>query len=881
MATDATTEQLRIWTDGSDDGDDTVAMSDLRTAVAGDDAIAASAMPPADPIRTSALPDRAALAAIRLLFDRAFYLSCHPDVAASGIDPLDHFLTSGLAEGRSPCALFDTDFYLHQPGAPATRDSVFLHYLKFGIRAQLDPHPLLDARFYARQAPALQEGTNPLTHLLGAGRRENRRPNPLFDMSYYRRRLRGDDKAMHPLIHYVLHGWRARLQPHPLFDPVAYLEQRPDIEAVGIDPLAHYLRQGIHEQVRPHWLFDAVHYAASCRDTITPDEALLHFATWGSGPGRSPNPLFDAAHYLHQHPDLATTGTDPFLHFLEFGLAENRDPHPLFDTWFYRSQNSDVVENDVPPFIHYVRYGAREGRDPNPFFPALHYMLLHPDARDELAGPLAHFLRVPDVWLEPLCDEFDPSYYLACHPACAEAVDAGMPPLSHYLSTGRADRLSPMPLPIDRHDWRVPVAGPTPARPPADARVTSILLVVQDASHADAAACALRAVQEMAGDAELDCRVVIRQDGPLSAAFAALVPTLVLPTDRPGTAGETDRMADVLYSFHDMSADGIVVVTSTAMSDIVSLAGRLQLRLLAWLHEMPVTIDSLLGGRQTMHTLSRVASRILASSDATRAALVDHYDLSAEQVVAIPDGVTPPPAGLDLRRASLTLRDHLGLPPDALVVLGSGTIDFRNGTDLFIRVASLVMARVRETVCSASALHQACFLWIGVSDDPLFAALCRNDIVRLGLSERVQLLAPQDRPEQELLGEALVGADMFLQTGRDAAAGIAGHDARSSGLPIIGFTGGFGDTDPTVEAETLIEVGYLDLDAMADAIMTRGNRPARRTRASRPPAPTVPSWADWHQSLRRLLADGGNAAAGTGLPDDQQAVTSDAPAVPA
>ncbi len=853
MATDAFMERACIQTDGcSGLGDHDAATQPGMTAMAGDEAPPMQMLAVVEPERAAITPDRPALATIRLLFDRSFYLSSHPDVAASGIDPLDHFLSSGLAEGRSPCALFDPDFYLRQPGGPATRDFLFLHYLKVGIRAGLDPHPLLDAGFYARQFPVLQDGINPLTHLLGAGRRENRRPNPLFDMAYYRRRLRGGDKALHPLIHYVLQGWRDRLQPHPLFDPLAYLEQRPDIEAVGIDPLAHYLRQGLHEQARPHWLFDAAHYAALCPDRITPSEALLHFATAGCGPGRSPNPLFDPAHYLHQHPDLATSGVDPFLHFLEFGLPENRDPHPLFDTWFYRSQNSDVVENDVAPFIHYVRYGASEARDPNPFFPAARYLLDHPEAAGESGGPLAHFLRTPGTHLQRLSADFDPAYYATCHPACAEALADGRPPLSHYLAVGRADRLSPLPAPIDHHDWLLPATGlpAAQARPTDGAAATPILLVVQEASHGDIALCALRALQEMAADADLSCRVIIRHDGPLTPAFAALVPTLVLARERTNAARQTDRLADILHSFRDLSAHGVVIVTSAAMPDVVSPASRLRLGVVAWLHEMPVSIDSLLGGHQTMQALSRDAACILTNSEAARDALVRHYGLPPRQVVSLADGVTPPPIGLDAREASFALRERLALQPDALVIVGSGAIDFRNGTDLFIRIASLVVTRARQEAPAASALHQSCFLWMGGADDPLFAALCQRDIDRLGLSDRVKLLGPQDQAASMLLG-----ADLFLQTARDAAIGVAGLEARSSGLPIVRFAGGDTGAGPVDDADRLLEVAYLDLDAMADAVMTRGNRPARRTRASRPPPPGGPSWADWHQSLRRLLAE--------------------------
>ena len=38
----------------------------------------------------------------RRLFDAAWYLDRHPDVAAAGLDPLEHYATCGWLEGRSP-----------------------------------------------------------------------------------------------------------------------------------------------------------------------------------------------------------------------------------------------------------------------------------------------------------------------------------------------------------------------------------------------------------------------------------------------------------------------------------------------------------------------------------------------------------------------------------------------------------------------------------------------------------------------------------------------------------------------------------------------------------------------------------------------------------
>lgn len=69
-------------------------------------------------------------------FDPAYYLAVYADVAASGTDPLEHFLARGWLELRNPRSDFDTRFYIarhlrHDPCDPLT------HYLQVGREAGL------------------------------------------------------------------------------------------------------------------------------------------------------------------------------------------------------------------------------------------------------------------------------------------------------------------------------------------------------------------------------------------------------------------------------------------------------------------------------------------------------------------------------------------------------------------------------------------------------------------------------------------------------------------------------------------------------------------------------------------------------------------------
>ncbi|MCA3708863.1 MAG: hypothetical protein INF02_03585, partial [Phenylobacterium sp.] len=66
-------------------------------------------------------------------FDPVFYLSSWPDVAAAGVDPLEHFLEAGWREGRDPSPDFCGAEYLEaNPDLAATGVNPLLHWLVAG-----------------------------------------------------------------------------------------------------------------------------------------------------------------------------------------------------------------------------------------------------------------------------------------------------------------------------------------------------------------------------------------------------------------------------------------------------------------------------------------------------------------------------------------------------------------------------------------------------------------------------------------------------------------------------------------------------------------------------------------------------------------------------
>ncbi len=103
-----------------------------------------------------------ALLASTPLFDTAYYLASNADVAAAGLDSIEHYLTFGAGEGRDPSESFSTLGYLRRHADVAAAGlNPLVHYLEYGKaegRVTVGAKPLVPsfAQFYEARWPHLK-----------------------------------------------------------------------------------------------------------------------------------------------------------------------------------------------------------------------------------------------------------------------------------------------------------------------------------------------------------------------------------------------------------------------------------------------------------------------------------------------------------------------------------------------------------------------------------------------------------------------------------------------------------------------------------------------------------------------------------------------------
>jgi len=316
------------------------------------------------------------------LFDAGWYVGAYPDIAAAGIEPVDHYAQFGQAEGRAPNAYFDEAYYLPSAGNMAGLIPL-LHYARIGEASDLAPGPYFDPAWY-RHAYGLQRGVGALANFLrnrGAGRRlptvrlyipRHRVPyasippgadcfpliiealsagqsfpteaqvideSGLFDANHYL--INGTDvheASLDPIEHFCAYGWQEGRQPNIYFNTSWYILTNADVARLGVNPLVHYILEGEKQGRRPVVYFDPIWYRNrySLPDSCV---ALAHFLQNRRSQRFSPNSHFDLDWYLARNQQQIGPNRDPFAHYLQSGAYIDVAPSPTFDPASFRRAN--------------------------------------------------------------------------------------------------------------------------------------------------------------------------------------------------------------------------------------------------------------------------------------------------------------------------------------------------------------------------------------------------------------------------------------------------------------------------------------------------------------------------------------------------------------
>ena len=227
---------------------------------------------------------------------------------------------------------------------------------------------------------------------------------------------------------------------------------------------------------------------------------------------------------------------------------------------------------------------------------------------------------------------------------------------------------------------------------------------------------------------------------------------------------------------------------------------------MAWLHELDYVVGEF--STERFLDLSRHVDRFLVVSRAVADML---RKLGIQKGIDVVHGF-PKPTRPDAGDAA-AVRKHLGIPPDAFVVGGCGTIEWRKGVDLFLQLARRMVTRYDDIY----------FLWVGGASPhaETESRRIRHDFDRLDLGDRMLFAGAQARPQP-----FLSAMDVFGLTSREDPFPLVCLEAASMGKPLVCFEKA-GGTSEFVGLDAGAVVPYGDLEAFSEELLFyRNNREA-------------------------------------------------------
>jgi glycosyltransferase involved in cell wall biosynthesis len=384
----------------------------------------------------------------------------------------------------------------------------------------------------------------------------------------------------------------------------------------------------------------------------------------------------------------------------------------------------------------------------------------------------------------------------------AQSHRAGNIPRSRFLArffrqNASVDRFRGLP-------WKF--LGDDPGLARSTAGHFKILLISHSAGRTGAPLCLLRLVEELGRMPDVECFVVLIHGGELADSFARLAPTLEVERWVARGMSRQNVPRVIASAFHDFASGGVAVCNTLAVSDFHTAFREHRINVLSWIHELP-TFISLLGGNAAIEEIKLASRKIMVPSHAVRAALSTQFGIDGDAVRTVYNGQDPITQGLDRQALRLEVRRELGLPHDARIVLGCGTIDLRKGPDIFVNVARRVL--LEPTNAGRSAF--TCFVWVGHCHDENLERWILHDARINGLADQIRFIGPRST-----VAPYYMAADLLALTSREDPCPLVNMEAMESALPVVAFAGAGGA--PEVLADAGICVPYLDAGAMADAV---------------------------------------------------------------
>jgi glycosyltransferase involved in cell wall biosynthesis len=304
--------------------------------------------------------------------------------------------------------------------------------------------------------------------------------------------------------------------------------------------------------------------------------------------------------------------------------------------------------------------------------------------------------------------------------------------------------------------------------------------------------------------------LLLKSGGPLESAYSKQVPTDVwsdkIRKYNAGVIRSWLRRARIM-KWEDPSWNKLYLPEEYPVvyaNTVVTLDEALKFRapgrsIILHIHEMKETVEHF-SMREKLKASASLVDCFIAASHAVESYLLNEFDIPADKVRVVHEfAIADPKTGLRREDA----RKRFGLSDENFAIGMCGTISWRKGVDLFIRLAQILKNK--------DSSNKIRLLWLGGNRYEQRQSL--HELSRFGLTDRCQFIEENDTP-----ANFYAALDAFALTSREDPFSVAMLEAGLASLPIVCFQDS-GGAPEFVEQDAGICVPYGNVAMMAEALL--------------------------------------------------------------
>lgn len=362
-----------------------------------------------------------------------------------------------------------------------------------------------------------------------------------------------------------------------------------------------------------------------------------------------------------------------------------------------------------------------------------------------------------------------------------------------------------------------------------------IVLVTHDSHPCGAQYLVLNMAKVLIADFGFEVALVTLGEGQLKDSYSNLTATYDL-TGKSQDGKEAIILAQRLVNKGFQAA----LVNSTASGLFLNTLADAGVQCVGLVHELPGIIGSYKLQSHAESFANRAAAVVFPTRQVAEA-------FPCKSLIP-PDKLHVRPQGLyklnayrgrnDVARA--LLRKELGLPENAMVILGVGYADYRKGIDLFVETGLQVVPLRPEVF----------FVWLG-HWDPTAEKKIQDELAENPYAGN--FLFPGRRDDTDLF---YAGAHLFALTSREDPFPSVVMESLNVGVPVIGFSGCSG-SENLLRQGCGVLVPREDCSRFADAICSLLDEPAKISSLGREGSAIIEASFSFRQYLFELLGMAG------------------------